>query len=148
MCEVVISMGKNRGRPCREVNKQCRHRKTTCPQCGAEFKLNNTLGRHLKTCGIQTPGVKHAEAETEVKATDVRPAKIPLVLQRSSQGKNFLHREESGVLHLQFSVSLDIDPTKYKSLVRALGLEGARRYLFSHERSCVIIDTMKYLSDK
>lgn len=150
MCEIVITAGKNKGRQCHEVNRRCRHKKSTCPNCGTVFERDNVMYHHAKIClGVSNQALEIKETNSGPTSLLAHRGKIALVLQRSPQGKNYLRREDTDdMLHLEFSVSLHVSSAKYKSLIGTLGLEGARNYLFQDARSCTINDKTRYLSDK
>ena len=49
-CEVVLSVGPNKGRKCGEVGGRCRHGTFICEWCQKSFGYGGSLARHLLIC--------------------------------------------------------------------------------------------------
>jgi uncharacterized C2H2 Zn-finger protein len=47
-CDIIITTGNNTGKKCRDINKYCRHEKTTCDICGEQFGHKSSYLRHVK----------------------------------------------------------------------------------------------------
>lgn len=45
-CTIPIATGINKGKLCRDINKYCRHRASTCDVCGEIFRHRSSLDRH------------------------------------------------------------------------------------------------------
>ena len=49
-CQILITQGKNNGKLCSDVCKQCRHTNKVCQRCNVSFNRNTTYFNHAKTC--------------------------------------------------------------------------------------------------
>lgn len=58
-CDIIIATGINKGKKCKDINKYCRHQKTTCSLCGEKFSHKSSYQRHIK--------VVHASASVKKK---------------------------------------------------------------------------------
>lgn len=48
-CQIIITKGQNTGKKCFEVNRWCKHYKTTCKRCGKQFMYRHSYESHRCT---------------------------------------------------------------------------------------------------
>lgn len=140
-CNIMIMTGSNKGKLCTDINKYCRHQKTTCSTCGEEFSHKSSYQRHLKS--IHPPIRKKINVvKKENKRMIDMEEEIKLLKEQFINVSSRVNKVEQEPKNITVVIG---DEKIFMGLVKRMGEKKATKFLLEniqHKDSINIVDKM------